>query len=151
MKYSFSRLIGCVALLGVTTGALAGYRLAAQDSSQKTDDHVYELRNAGDFGITAPKATYRPFPEYTDKARRKKIQGVVVVGVVVNPDGTVRDASVVKSLEPGLGQTGYCGGEKMEISARHERWQTSGSANHRRNGFPSALRLVHSGTAGIPD
>jgi len=130
MKYSFSRLIGCVALLGVTTGALAGYRLAAQDSSQKTDDHVYELRNAGDFGITAPKATYRPFPEYTDKARRKKIQGVVVVGVVVNPDGTVRDASVVKSLEPGL--------DKQAIAAVRK-WKFQPAT---KDGRPVAVQII---------
>jgi TonB family protein len=53
-------------------------------------------------GVTPPKAVYNPVPEFTDEARRKKIQGIVILDLIVNSDGTVRDVNVVKSLEPGL-------------------------------------------------
>ncbi len=102
MRNSVSRLLRCLALVSMTGGALVGHRLLAQDSSQNPDDRVYDVRKARDYGVKPPKPIYSPNPEYTDKARRKKLQGVVVVGVIVNPDGTVRDVSVVKSLEPGL-------------------------------------------------
>ena len=102
MRNGDSRLLRCLALVAVTGSTLVGHRLLAQDSSQNPDDRVYEVRKAGDYGVKPPKAIYSPNPEYSEKARRKKIQGVVVLGVVVNPDGTVRDATVVQSLEPGL-------------------------------------------------
>ena len=43
-------------------------------------------------------------PEYTEEARQARIQGTVVIDVVVEPDGTVTVLGVVKSLNPGLDQ-----------------------------------------------
>ena len=77
--------------------------MQAQESSDKTNanspETVYAVRQDG---ITAPKGIYMPNPEYSEKARRKKIQGVVVVEMIVTADGTVRDVKVVKSLEESL-------------------------------------------------
>ena len=52
--------------------------------------------------VTAPKATYAPQPEYTDKARKQKINGTVVLTMVVTEEGKVRDVRVTKSLDRGL-------------------------------------------------
>ena len=99
MKYMFSFLI-CMSLIApLATGAPA-----KQDRSQPTDDPVYEFGKVGDSGITAPKPVYQPDPEYTDRARRKKISGNVVVSFVVTREGTVRDAKVVRSLDKELDQ-----------------------------------------------
>lgn len=78
---------------------------AAQETpdanAQTTEnDSVYEIGN----GVTPPKATYMPNPEYSEKARKKKISGTVLVAMVVMPDGKVRDVTVIKSLERSLDQ-----------------------------------------------
>jgi TonB family protein len=61
-------------------------------------DRVYFPGN----GVVPGRVVYRPEPEYTEAARKAKISGTVVLDVVIGPDGAVRDAQVVKSLEPGL-------------------------------------------------
>jgi TonB family protein len=99
-----SRTIHFLFLLFVVLGALGGIVSQAQDSAQKSDDVVYELHNAGDYGIKFPKAIYAPDPEYTDKARRKKINGNVVVSLIVTPEGTVRDPKIAASLDKDLDQ-----------------------------------------------
>jgi protein TonB len=68
------------------------------DTSPETIYHV------GDAGVRAPRGVSMPEPEYSDHARRKKISGSVLVGMLVEPDGTVRDVKVTKSLEKSLDQ-----------------------------------------------
>src|SRR5579864_796944 len=71
------------------------------DKKQSTEDGtVYEIGN----GVTPPKGVYMPDAEYSEKARRKKISGTVVVAMVVMPDGKVRDVTVIKNLEKSLDQ-----------------------------------------------
>ena len=65
-------------------------------------DQICEVRKVGDCGVTAPKPLYHPDPEYTDRARKKKINGMVLLSIVVTPDGTVRDAKVTTSLDKDL-------------------------------------------------
>jgi len=72
--------------------------LYAQESQDKNSDTVYELGK----GIKAPKATYAPDPEYVDRARREKINGSVVVSMIVTAEGKVRDVKVIKGLDPDL-------------------------------------------------
>jgi periplasmic protein TonB len=77
---------------------------SAQESSDKAqsaeNDTVYEPGN----GLTPPKGVYMPNPEYSEKGRKKKISGTVLVEMVVRADGKVRDVKVTKSLEPSLDQ-----------------------------------------------
>lgn len=61
---------------------------------------VYRVGGA----VTAPRAIYAPNPEYTDKARKAKTNGTVVVSLVVTPEGAARDVRVTKSLTPDLDQ-----------------------------------------------
>jgi periplasmic protein TonB len=53
-------------------------------------------------GIVAPRAIYDPEPEYSDEARRVKYQGVLVVSLVVDPQGQARNIRVARSLGMGL-------------------------------------------------
>jgi len=76
--------------------------MAAQNSSGNNDETIYDLDNAREHGIRAPKGIYTPEPEYTDKARRKNINGVVLLSFVVAKDGTVHDPEVTRSLESSL-------------------------------------------------
>src|ERR1700751_4416719 len=53
-------------------------------------------------GVTAPRSTYAPNPEYDDKDRRKKINGTVELALIVTKDGRAADVKVTKSLTSGL-------------------------------------------------
>jgi TonB family protein len=49
-----------------------------------------------------PALVHSVAPEYTPEARRARIQGVVILDVIVEKDGTVSAASVLKPLPFGL-------------------------------------------------
>lgn len=53
-------------------------------------------------GITAPRAIYDPEPEYSDEARKLRQQGVVILSLIVDPNGRARDIRVARSLGMGL-------------------------------------------------
>jgi protein TonB len=53
-------------------------------------------------GITWPVEIIRVQPKYTTGAMREKIQGKVILEVVIREDGTVGDVRVIKSLDPSL-------------------------------------------------
>jgi TonB family protein len=59
---------------------------------------------AGD-GVTAPKPLFTPAAQYSDYARRKRLQGVCIVGLIVDVHGMPQDVRVMKSLEPSLDQS----------------------------------------------
>jgi len=65
-----------------------------------TDGSAYPTAN----GNTLPQLQFKTEGEYTEEARRAKIQGTVVLAVTVEPDGTATVVRVVKSLDPGLDQ-----------------------------------------------
>jgi TonB family protein len=77
---------------------LDGATLLAQDPADKLPEGVYRPGQ----GVTVPKARYSPQAEYTDKARKQKINGLVVLTMVVTEEGKVRDVRVTKSLDRGL-------------------------------------------------
>jgi TonB family protein len=73
-----------------------GGPLSAQ---QQPDPYgVYEVGN----GVMAPKPVSMPGPDYSEKARKKKLNGAVVVAMIVTPEGDVRDLKVIKSLDKDL-------------------------------------------------
>lgn len=57
---------------------------------------------AGKMGVTVPEAIYSPEPSFSDEARKAKLQGTVVVLVVVGKDGHTHNLRVAQSLGMGL-------------------------------------------------
>ena len=53
-------------------------------------------------GVTAPVPIYRAEPEYSEMARAAKLQGEVVLSVVIGVDGKASDIQVVHALGLGL-------------------------------------------------
>lgn len=53
-------------------------------------------------GISAPKPVDTPDPEYTEEARRAKIQGTCILWLIVDAEGHPRDIRVVRGLGYGL-------------------------------------------------
>jgi protein TonB len=50
-------------------------------------------------GVTTPTVVTEVKPDYTDEAKRARIQGNVILDTVVNSDGSVTDVKVARSLD----------------------------------------------------
>jgi TonB family protein len=70
-------------------------RTAAGASAANGDTTIYRVGN----GVSAPQITRQVTPQYTSAALREKIQGRVMVEMVVKTDGTVGDVRIVQSLD----------------------------------------------------
>jgi protein TonB len=81
-------------------------------------------------GVTAPKPIYDPAPNYSEEARKAKLQGTVMLSLVVDTHGNPTDVRVVRSLGMGLD-------ENAVQMARTWRF-TPGT----RNGVPVPVRVV---------
>jgi len=68
---------------------------SASAESQPLADQVF--RKPFPPGFVYPNLVYAPDPEYSDKARKNKISGKVVVGMTVNRDGSVEDVHIVSN------------------------------------------------------
>lgn len=100
---------------------------AAQDTSHGSEKIIYDHVRPD---ITPPKAIYQPQPEYADRPRKKKIQGTVLLSIVVTEEGTVRDPQVTKSLDKDL--------DRQAILAV-SKWRFQPST---KDGKPVAVRIV---------
>lgn len=58
--------------------------------------------SAGTGGYGQPECVYCPSPAYSDEAVKAKYQGVVLLRVVINPEGKAISAQIVKGLGLGL-------------------------------------------------
>lgn len=95
MRTIDSFFVQLVVLLSVITIPIGGLLCAQQ---QLDPNGVYEVGN----GVAPPTPLSMPNPEYTDKARKKKLNGTVVVAMIVTPEGKVLDPKVTKSLDKDL-------------------------------------------------
>ncbi len=68
---------------------------------EETDPTLGPVYKSGP-GISVPVILYAPDPEYTDKARRKKLTGSVMVSAIVGADGHTHDVHAVTHLGMGL-------------------------------------------------
>lgn len=77
-----------------------GSRVAISAPAQEPDREVQ--RPGG--RVTTPKLKREVKPQYSERAKREKIEGEVLIECVVKADGTVGDRKIVKSLDPELDQ-----------------------------------------------
>jgi periplasmic protein TonB len=83
-------------------------------------------------GVSAPQLVYKIDPEYSEQARKSKYQGTVVLALVVQKDGSVRDIRIMTSLGMGLDEKaieavqkwrfspGMKGGQPVDVAASVE-------------------------------
>ena len=71
--------------------------LSAQSGAKK----IYEVGDE----VTAPRLIEAATPGYTDDAKKKKIEGDVIITVVVDEKGDVVDTKVKKGLGHGLDES----------------------------------------------
>jgi len=69
----------------------------ATDSKSAPNPDSSGIYHAGD-GVIAPKLIYSVEPEFSEKARKKKIGGDCLVSLIVRADGTTTDVHVAKSI-----------------------------------------------------
>lgn len=81
---------------GIGTGTGSGL---GEGSGGGTGGGVYQVGN----GVTSPVPIYEPRPNYTADAMRAKVQGLVVMDAVVQPDGGVTQVKITRSLDPTFG------------------------------------------------
>lgn len=69
------------------------------------DDFAKDAYTApGTPGLTAPVVINRVMPKYTSDAMRVKVQGMVFVQIIVDTNGAVEKARVIRGLHPDLNE-----------------------------------------------
>jgi TonB family protein len=91
-------VMGRVFFLGADAAEHARPEFRRADDTT-ADDQIYDFHQDG---ITAPKATYTPEPDFSEEARREKFQGNVILSVVVDKMGNVARIRLEKALGHGL-------------------------------------------------
>src|SRR5258708_7664340 len=83
--------------------------LSASAFSQTTNppatpkqDSVCDGLAPGQPCIVQPTATFQPDPDYSEKARHKKIEGTILLSVLVGIDGLPHQVKVIQPLGYGL-------------------------------------------------
>jgi TonB family protein len=77
---------------------------AAENPAKKSQapkpsgDRVYKAGG----GVVAPKLISKIEPKYSEEAREAKVQGRVVLGVVIDAKGRPETVKVIEGLEPSL-------------------------------------------------
>jgi TonB family protein len=89
-----SAMIFCFAVMPAAFSVSAHARLPQQKGGNTPA--------AGSKGYSRPTCKYCPVPEYSEQARKLKIQGQVVLDVVVGADGRVHNIKVVRGVGYGL-------------------------------------------------
>jgi TonB family protein len=84
---------GLLATTGVVIPATADHM-----PSRDTQNQVYKI--GGD--VSAPRVIYKVQPQYTDEARNAKINGAVLLSIIVDVSGIPGNIQVVRGLDPGL-------------------------------------------------
>jgi TonB family protein len=91
---------GLVSLF-LSLGLMAGagiVAVAAPDHPATNDQHVYKI--GGD--VSAPKVISKLEPEYSEPAKDNKVQGSVLLRLVIDASGLPKDIKVLRTLDPGL-------------------------------------------------
>jgi TonB family protein len=68
-------------------------------------ERIFHMDHAGhmdDPGVSVPKATYMPQPEFSEAARALHFQGILAIALVVNKDGRPGNFRIVRPLGAGL-------------------------------------------------
>lgn len=74
----------------------------AQTGPGGTGQSIYR---EGDGGVTPPALLAKELPLYTEEARRKRVQGLVILKAIIDKNGRVTDVQIIKSLDSELDES----------------------------------------------
>lgn len=125
--------VAIAVVAAVTAGAvwampMPGGGASASPSARTAQDQVFDIGN----GVTSPRVTHEVKADYTKAAQDAKVQGEVLLSVVVQKDGTVGDVKVRQSLDTTHGL------DDAAVAAMRQ-WTFEPA---RRNGEPVAVRVT---------
>ena len=97
-------LLVAMAVCSVAAPVIVGLVKAPMAKAQATDREMGTLNKPYHVGgdVSAPKLVYAPDPEFTEKARKAKYQGVCVIKTIVDTEGKPQRIQVVRHLGMGL-------------------------------------------------
>jgi TonB family protein len=108
MKLTLTRklLLGVMALgalagpilVGLVKAPLVNAESPQASAAPAPRNQIYHIGG----GVSAPSLVFSTDPEYTEKARRAKYQGVCVVALIVDEQGNPQRVQVVRHLGMGL-------------------------------------------------
>ena len=87
-----------IGLLGQNSSGASSGNGSAQEPDQDKDIPFYRVGS----GVSPPRVIFHVDPEYTDKARKAKKRGTVVLQMVVGADGLTHDVKVDQALDSEL-------------------------------------------------
>lgn len=90
-------------VIGGVVGGTLGGTLGGQLGGQIGGTGDKPMRVGGD--VLPPIAVTRVEPVYTDVARKARIEGTVIIETIIDRDGNVTDARILKGLPLGLDQS----------------------------------------------
>ncbi len=74
-----------------------------------------DLMTVDGTSVTAPRATHKEPPRYTEPARKERIQGLVILRLVIDETGEVTEIDVLKGLPYGLTESAIETVERWEF------------------------------------
>jgi TonB family protein len=63
------------------------------------------VHKSGVDGVSSPTCTYMPNPPYSEEARKSRVNGILIVEAVVNSEGNLESARIVRGMPFGLNKT----------------------------------------------
>lgn len=87
-------LLIATAIISAPAIVLVTVHAQTQDAPEK----IYKVGQ----GVTPPRVTYQPNPEFSEQARAAKYQGTCVLKLIVGADGLPRDIKVINLIGMGL-------------------------------------------------
>lgn len=123
-----AKLVGCGASVSfcLILASLGAFGVTAR--AQKAGD----TPAAGSKGYTIPKCSYCPAPEYSKEGLKKKIQGDVMLKVVVGADGRAQGVTVTRSLGYGL--------DEKAVETVRDQWKFTPAIGP--DGQPAAVHML---------
>jgi TonB family protein len=112
---------------GIGTGCCGG---VGPSSGPGVGDGPSGIYPAGKMGATVPEMIYNPEPSFSEEARKAKVQGIVLLLLVVGKDGRPSNIRVGQSLGMGLDE---------QAIAAVTRWRFRPAT---RNGQPVATQIA---------
>ena len=108
-RHKIAVLVGFLTIATLSLLPIADLELAAADSQEPPSGseavHLAlaspqdPVRVGEGEAVEEPEVTHKVEPAYPDEAKRNRLQGAVVVEVLVNEEGLVQEAKVVKSVD----------------------------------------------------